>query len=195
MRATVKTTNHVFAALLMFAVAGCDRLEQDMLAAPDDSQLDRYGLDAVKLGDKRADAGKQLESLLNKPLQCKPGKTGLGDQRKAYQMEECQAVPVNGLVGKLWDQKITELQAVFVENQLCGLTLQLQTSGSYETLYDAHGKKILSLFGKPDDVGTKEVKWQREGDETVMRDLGDGKISIDISNKKVMQALHHKGSE
>lgn len=195
MRATVKTTNYLLAALLLLGLAGCDRLEKDILSAPDDDQLDRYGLDDVKLGDKRAEAGKQLEALLAKPLQCKTGKTGLGDNRKAYALEECKAVAVNGQVGKLWDEKVTFMEAVFVENQLCSLQMQLQTNGDYEALYDAHGKKILNLFGKPDETSSKEVKWQREGDETLLKDLGNGKIAIDIRNKKVMQALHHKGDK
>lgn len=190
----MKTTNYLIAALMMLVMAGCDRLERDIASAPDDSQLGRYGLDDVKLGDKRADAGKQLEALLSQPLQCKTGKTGLGDKRKAYAMEECKAASAHGQVGTLWDEKVTWLEAVFVENQLCSLQVQLQTDGDYEALYDAHGKKILSLFGKPDETATNAVTWQREGDETVMKDLGNGKIALDIRNKKVMQALHHKGS-
>lgn len=190
----MKTTNYLIAALIMLAVAGCDRLERDIMSAPDDDQIGRYGLDDVKLGDKWEEATKQIDTLLDKPLQCKTGKTGLGDTRKAYTMEECKAVPVNGVVGKLWDEKVTFLEAVFVENQLCSLQMQLQTDGNYEALYDAHGKKIFSLFGKPDETSTKEIKWQRQGDETTMKDLGNGKVAIDIRNKKVMQALHHKGS-
>lgn len=189
----MKLTHYCCSALLLFAVAGCDRLEQDMLSAPDDASLDRYGLDTVKLGDKRAEAGKQLETLLDKPMQCKPGKTGLGDKRKAYILEECSAVPVAGEVGKLWGEKLSFFKAVFVENQLCSLELQLKTSGDYTALYDAHGKKILNLFGKPDEATAKGVTWQREGDEAIVKDLGDGKISVEIRNKKVMQALHHKG--
>jgi hypothetical protein len=193
MRATVKLTNYCLSALLLFAVAGCDRLEKDMLSAPDDATLDRYGLDNVKLGDKRAEAGKQLQALLDKPMQCKPGKTGLGDKRKAYLFEECSAAPANGEVGKLWDEKLSFFKAVFVEDQLCSLELQLKTSGDYEALYDAHGKKILSLFGKPDETNAKGVTWQREGDEAILKDLGEGKVGVEIRNKKVMQALHHKG--
>lgn len=190
----MKTTNYLLAAsILLFIVGGCGRVEKDMLTAPDDDQLDRYGLDAVKLGDKRADAGKQLDALLSKPMQCKPGKTGLGDKRKAYITEDCTAVPVDGLVGKLWDEKLTRFSATFVENQLCHLKLELQTSADYEALYDKHGKKIINLFGKPDETGMQSVKWQRQGDEVTVQDLGDGKVAVDISNKKVMQALHHKG--
>lgn len=189
----MKITNYCLSALLLFAVAGCDRLEKDVLSAPDDATLDRYGLDDVKLGDKRAEAGKQLQALLSKPMQCKPGKTGLGDSRKAYVLEECSAAPVNGEVGKLWDEKLTFFKAIFVENQLCSLELQLKTSGNHEALYDAHGKKILNLFGKPDEATSKEVTWQREGDEATLKDLGDGRINVEIRNKKVMQALHHKG--
>lgn len=193
MRATVKITNYCFSALLLLTVAGCDRLEKDMLSAPDDATIDRYGLDAVKLGDKRVEAGAQLQALLDKPMQCTPGKTGLGDKRKAYALEECSATPVNGEVGKLWDEKLSFFKAVFVENQLCSLELQLKTSGDYEKLYDAHGKKILNLFGKPDEVTAKEVVWQREGDEATLKDLGNGRVNLEIRNKKVMQALHHKG--
>lgn len=189
----MKTTNYFLAALLMFTVAGCDRLEKDMLSAPDDSQLDRYGLDDVKLGDNRVEAGKKLEALLGKPLVCKQGKTGLGDNRRAYVMEECSGVASNGEVGKLWDEKLTFFKATFVENQLCSLDVQLQTSGNNEALYDKHGKKILNLFGKPDETEGKKVLWQREDDETVLKDLGNGKVSLEIRNKKVMQALHHAG--
>jgi hypothetical protein len=35
--------------------------------------------------------------------------------------------------------------------------------------------------------------WQREGDEAIVKDLGNGKIGVEIRNKQVMQALHHKG--
>ncbi len=190
----MKTTTYLMAALMVLVMAGCDRLERDISSAPDDSQLGRYGLDEVKLGDARAEAGKQLEALVNQPLQCKTGKTGLGDKRKAYVMEECKAVPVKGQVGTLWGEKLTWLEAVFVENQLCSLQVQLQTDGDYEALYDAHGKQILSLFGKPDKTAVNAVTWLRDGDETVMKDLGKGRIALDIRNKKVMQALHHKGS-
>lgn len=189
----MKLTHYCISALLLFAVAGCDRLEQDMLAAPDDATLDRYGLDTFKLGDKRAEAGKQLDALLDKPMQCTLGKTGLGDSRKAFRLEECVAVPVAGEVGKLWGEKLSFLKAVFVEDQLCSLELQLKTAGNYEALYDAHGKKIINLFGKPDEASVKNVRWQREGDEAVLKDLGAGKVGIDIRNKKVMQALHHHG--
>lgn len=189
----MKLTNYCLTALLLFAVAGCDRLEQDMLSAPDDASLNRYGLDTVKLGDSQTDAAKQLQALLDKPWQCKTGKTGVGDKRKAYIMEECNAVPVNGEVGKLWDEKLGFLKAVFVENQLCSLELQLKTSGDQEALYAAHGKKILNLFGKPDEMDTKKVRWQRETDEAILKDLGNGKVGLEIRNKQVMQALHHKG--
>lgn len=189
----MKITTYLMAALLMLVMAGCDRLERDISSAPDNAQLGRYGLDDVKLGDTREDAGKQLAALLSQPWQCKTGKTGLGDKRKAYLMEECKAVPVNGRVGTLWDEKVTWLEAVFVENQLCSLQVQLQTDGDYEALYDAHGKQMLSLFGKPDKTAANAVTWLHAGDETVMKDLGKGKIALDIRNKKVMQALHHKG--
>lgn len=189
----MKLTHYCFSALLLFAVAGCDRLEQDMLSAPDDTTLERYGLDTLKLGDKRADAGKALDALLTKPLQCTTGKTGLGDKRKAYVLEECNALPVAGVVGELWGEKLSFLKAVYVEDQLCSLEMQLKTSGDYATLYDTHGKKILNLFGKPDEANPKGVTWQREDDETIVKDLGNGKISVEIRNKKVMQALHHKG--
>lgn len=189
----MKLTNYCLTALLLFAVAGCDRLEKDMLSAPDDATLDRYGLDDVKLGDQRAQATQHLQALLDKPLQCKTGKTGVGEKRKAYALEECNAVPVNGEVGKLWDEKLSFLKAVFVENQLCSLEMQLKTSGDYEALYDTHGKKILNLFGKPDETSAKGVTWQREGDEAILKDLGNGKVSVEIRNKRVMQALHHKG--
>ena len=189
----MKITHYCLSALLLFAVAGCDRLEQDMLSAPDDTTLDRYGLDTLKLGDKRAEAGKQLDALLDKPMQCTPGKTGLGDKRKAYLLEECSGVPVAGEVGKLWGEKLSFFKAVFVEDQLCSLELQLKTSGDYAALYDAHGKKIINLFGKPDEANTKGLRWQREGDDAVLKDLGGGNISFEIRNKKVVQALHHKG--
>jgi hypothetical protein len=189
----VKIIHYCLSALLLFAVAGCDRLEQDMLSAPDDATLDRYGFETVKLGDKRVEAVKSLETLLRVPLECKLGKTGLGDKRKAYLLEECKVTPVNGEVGKLWDEKLSFFKAVFVEDQLCSLEVQMKTSGNYEALYDAHGKKIINLFGKPDEIEVKGVVWQRENDEAVLKDLGDGKVSLDIRNKKVMQALHHKG--
>jgi hypothetical protein len=164
-----------------------------MLSAPDDTTLERYGLDTLKLGDKRAIASKAFDTLLVKPLQCKTGKTGLGDKRKAYLLEECNAVPVAGEVGELWGEKLSFLKAVYVEDQLCSIELQLKTSGDYTALYDAHGKKILNLFGKPDEATSKEVMWQREGDEAIVKDLGNGKIGVEIRNKQVMQALHHKG--
>lgn len=189
----MKITHYCISALLLFAVTGCDRLEQDMLSAPDDATLGRYGLDTPKLGDKRVEAGKQLDALLNKPMQCTLGKTGLGDNRKAYLLEECSGVLVGGDVGTLWGEKLSFFKAVFVEDQLCSLELQLKTSGDYAALYDTHGKKIINLFGKPDEANTKGVRWQREGDEAVLKDLGDGKIGFEIRNKKVMQALHHKG--
>ncbi len=164
-----------------------------MLSAPDDATLGRYGLDTPKLGDKRVEAGKQLDALLNKPMQCTLGKTGLGDNRKAYLLEECSGVLVGGDVGTLWGEELSFFKAVFVEDQLCSLELQLKTSGDYAALYDTHGKKIINLFGKPDEANTKGVRWQREGDEAVLKDLGDGKVGFEIRNKKVMQALHHKG--
>jgi hypothetical protein len=193
MRATVKIIHYCLSALLLFAVAGCDRLEQDMLSAPDDTSIDRYGLDTVKLGDKRPAAGEQLQALLDQPMQCKPGKTGLGDKRKAYVMEECNALPIDGSVGKLWDEKLSFLKAVYVEDQLCSLELQLKTSGDYEALYNAHGKKIINLLGKPDEVTAKGIRWQRETDEAILKDLGDGKVRLEFRNKQVMQALHHQG--
>ncbi len=192
MRAAVKTTHYLLTALLIMGLAGCERLEKDMLAAPDDDQLQRYGLDSVKLGDKRAEAGKQLQTLLKQPLQCKSGKAGLGDQRKAYITETCTAKAVDGQVGTLWDEKLTALSATFVENQLCQLTIQLQTSGDYTALYDKHGKKILNLFGKPDETSTQQVQWLRQGDEVIVQDKGKGNVTVEIRNKKVMQALHHQ---
>lgn len=186
--------SYIFAAVLLLMAAGCGRVEKDMLSAPDDDQLGRYGLDTVKLGDQRAEAGKQLEALLDQPLHCTHGITGLGDNRKAYTTETCVATPLNGQAGKLWDEKVTALSAFFVENQLCKLSVQLQTSGDYNALYDKHGKHILNLFGKPDEAGDKNVLWQRHGDQTTMQDMGDGKVSVDISNTRVMQALHHQGS-
>lgn len=191
----MKTTNYILAALMLWGLAGCERLEKDMLAAPNDDQLDRYGLDTVKLGDKRAVAGTQLQTLLDQPMQCKTSKTGVGETRKAFALEECIAVSTNGQVGKLWDEKLTALSATFIENQLCELRLQLQTSGDYTVLYDKHGKKILNLFGKPDETSSKSVQWQREGDEVTVQDLGEGSVSVAIRNKKVMQALHHKGRD
>ena len=189
----MKIIHYCLSALLLFAVAGCDRLEQDMLSAPDDTSIDRYGLDTVKLGEKRPEAVKQLQALLDKPMQCKPGKTGLGDKRKAYRLEECSATPANGSVGKLWGENLSFFKAVFVEDQLCSLELQLNTTGDYEALYDVHGKKILNLFGKPDEAKATGVLWQRESDEATLKDLGDGKVRLEIRNKQVMQALHHKG--
>jgi hypothetical protein len=194
MRAAVKTIHYLLAGLLMLSLTGCERLEKDMLAAPDDDQLQRYGLDSVKLGDKRTEAAQHLQALLKQPLQCKSGKTGLGDQRKAYITETCTATPVNGQVGTLWDEKLTALSATFVENQLCQLSIQLQTSGDYTALYDKHGKKILNLFGKPDETSAQRVQWLRQGDEAIVKDKGEGKVSLEISNKQVMQALHHKSN-
>lgn len=189
----MKIMNYCLSALLLFTVAGCDRLEKDMMAAPDDSMLDRYGLEDVKLGDKKSAVAQELQAMLANPMQCTTGKTGLGDKRKAYAMEECEGIAANGEVGALWDEKLTFFKATFVEDQLCSLEMQLKTSGDYEALYDAHGKKILNLFGKPDEASTSKVSWYRQGDEAVLKDLGDGKINIEIRNKKVMQALHHKG--
>lgn len=188
----MKTIHYLLTALLVMGLTGCDRLEQDKLAAPDDDQLQRYGLDNVKLGDKRADAGKQLETLLKQPLQCKTTKAGLGDQRKAYIVETCTAKAVDGQVGALWDEKLTALSAIFVENQLCQLTIQLQTSGDYHALYDKYGKKILNLFGKPDKTTTQHVQWLRHGDEVLVQNKGQGSVVVEIRNQKVMQALHHQ---
>lgn len=189
----MKIMNYCLSALLVFAVAGCDRLEEDMLSAPDDSMLDRYGLDNVKLGDKRSQATEALQTLLANPMKCTPGKAGLGETRKAFATEECEGIAADGEVGALWDEKVTYLKATFVENRLCSLDIQLKTSGDREALYDAHGKKILSLFGKPDEATTTRVSWYRDGDEAVLKDLGNGKINVEIRNKKVMQALHHQG--
>jgi hypothetical protein len=189
----VKTKLYILAAWLLLVVTGCGQVEKDMLAAPNGDSFDRYGLDTVKLGDKRAEVGKQLQALLAQPLQCNAGKNGMGDTHKAYATEACAGVAVNGQVGTLWGEKITQLSAVFVENQLCSLTVQLQTSGDYEALYDKHGQKIINLFGKPDEIGTKAVWWQRSGDEVRLQDLGKGAVSVDIRNKAVMSALHHQG--
>lgn len=188
----MKTIIAILVGYLLLGLAGCDRLERDKLAAPDDSQLGRYGLDSIKLGDKRAEVSKQLQALLDQPLRCKSGTSGLGKQRKAFVTEQCDAVPANGKVGKVWDETATQLSAFFVENQLCSLRFQLKTSGDYTALYDKHGQKILNLFGKPDEVSTEEILWQREGDEVTLKALGDGKVAVEIRNKKVMQALHHK---
>ena len=188
----MKTTHYLLTALLVLGLAGCERIEKDLLAAPDDDQLQRYGLDSVKLGDKRAQAGEHLQALLKQPLQCKSGKSGLGEQRKAFVTETCTATAVDGQVGTLWDEKLTALSAIFVENQLCQLSIQLQTSGDYTALYDKHGKKILNLFGKPDETTTQQVQWLRQGDEVIVQDKGEGKVVVEIRNKKVMQALHHK---
>lgn len=187
----MKKTTFLLATLLLSAITGCDRLEKDMLAAPTDDQLDRYGLEDVKLGDKRADAAPKLEALLDQPWQCQSGKTGLGDKRRAYMTEECTAVVNNSKAGRLWDENLTFLKAVFVENQLCSLQLQWQTDGDYEALYDKHGNTVFSLFGQPDDKNTRQVEWQREDDQAFLRNLGNGKLALDIRNKTVMQAMHH----
>jgi hypothetical protein len=183
----------LLAAGLLFTASGCRQVEKDVLSAQDDDQFERYGLDTVKLGGQRAEAGKQLEALLNQPLQCKRGTATLGDKHKAYATETCVAVPVNGQAGQLWDENVTALSAVFVENQLCKLSIQLQTSGDYQALSDKHGMKILNLFGKPDELVDRKVVWQRHGDQTTMQDMGNGKVSVDISNARVMQVLHHSG--
>lgn len=193
MRAVVKLANYCLTAFLLVTAAGCDRLERDMANAPDDSSIERYGLENTKLGDSRSNVTQQLQTLLTQPLQCTTGKTGLGEQRKAFALEECTAVPTNGVVGKLWDEPLSFLKATFIEDQLVGLELHVKTSGDYQALYEAHGSKILNLFGKPDATSSKQVQWQREGDEALLNDLGEGKIGLEIRNKKVMQGLHHQG--
>lgn len=192
MRAIVKIMKYCLSAFLAFALVGCDRLEQDMLAAPDDAELDRYGLSDVKLGDQRTEAVEALEGLLTTQLQCKQQPAGLGQKRKAYILEECQAIPQSGEVGKLWGESLTILNATFIENQLCNLEFQLQTSGDYEALYTAHGKKILNLLGKPDDVSTTAISWTRDTDKAILKNLGNGRVNLLISNQRVMNALHHK---
>ncbi len=177
---------------LCVTLVGCERLETDLLQAPNDSELDRYGLESVKLGDKQTDATTALNALLDRPLQCQKTITGLDNSRKTFALTQCQAAGT-GEVGHLWNERLTALSATFVENQLCELRLQLKTSGDYEALYDQYGKKILNLFGKPDDSSAKSVRWQREGDVTTLQDLGDGKVSLQITNQRVMQALHHRG--
>lgn len=191
-RLAVKRMNYTMAALLALAVVGCERLERDVATAPDDAAVGRYGLEEVKLGGQRAVVVPQLQAWLQQPLQCKTGQTGLGQQRKAFVLEECQAVAKDGVTGKLWGEKLTALQATFVENQLVKLSLQLQTAGDYQALYEAHGSKVLSALGKPDEATAKQVRWQREHDEAVFKDLGGGKVGLDIYNKTVMQGLHHK---
>ncbi len=71
----MKTKLYILAAWLLLVVTGCGQVEKDMLAAPNGDSFDRYGLDTVKLGDKRAEVGKQLQALLAQPLQCTRGKT------------------------------------------------------------------------------------------------------------------------
>ena len=189
----MKTKPYLLAAMLLWGLTGCDRLEKDMLAAPSDDEIDRYGLETVKLGDKKSTATAPLNALLNQPMQCQSTVTGLGNSRKAFTLEECTATPLNGTVGKLWDEKLTAFKATFVENQLCRLELQLQTSGDYAALYDQYGKKILNLFGKPDDSTATSVRWQRDSDEATVKNLGNGNVAINITNKQVMQSLHHTG--
>lgn len=184
---------HYLLAVVLLTVVGCDRLEKDVLNAPADNELDRYGLESVKLGDQKRIASKPLNALLNQPMQCQSGVTGVGNTRKAFALETCHATLSEGSVGQLWNEKLTEFKAIFVENQLCSLELQLRTSGNYEALYTQHGQKILNLFGKPDDASSTSVRWQREGDETMLQDLGNGNIRLTITNKQVMQALHHTG--
>ncbi|MFN3785463.1 MAG: hypothetical protein ACK4RS_01355 [Thiothrix sp.] len=189
----MKLANYCLTTFLLVTAAGCDRLERDIANAPDDSGIERYGLENAKLGDSRDKVTQQLQTLLAQPLQCAEGKTGLGEQRKAFVLEECTAVSSNGVVGRLWDEPLSFLKATFIENQLVGLELHVKTSGDYQALYEAHGNKILNLFGKPDETASKQVQWQREGDEALLNDLGGGKVGLEIRNKKVMQGLHHKG--
>jgi len=36
------------------------------------------------------------------------------------------------------------------------------------------------------------VQWLRQGDEVIVQDKGKGNVTVEIRNKKVMQALHHQ---
>jgi len=185
----MKPSKHLLTACLLYTLAACSTTEKAPLASAGEVPSERYGLDTVKLGDSRSAAGKQIEALLIQPLQCHPSSAAT----HSVTVEECNAVPAQGAVGKLWGEQLTAFKATFVENQLCGLQMQLQTSGNKQALYDAHGMHILNLFGKPDETSDQQAMWQRQGDQATMQDLGQGKFSIDIRRAAVMQDLQRAG--
>ncbi len=173
----------------IFLLASCDKVSKDLAHAPSDQQIKRYGFDHIKLGSPADTTLKRFQNLTGITLQCEEKKKSFGEKiKRVFILKSCH-LPKQHKLAKFWNETLKKFDAIFLDNRLVLLKLELQTKGDYEKLYDKHGKHILSLLGKPRIIDLAYVKWKKHHDEAIIEDKGHGLVSVLIQNKKVMEHL------
>jgi hypothetical protein len=176
--------------LTLLGLTACGDLERDLQKAPDDHEINRYGLDNITLGAQSNTLLPQLETQLKHRFECVHHSVALNQIKRKFMVQNCQLKTDNQTI-TWWGESIEALRLEFVEQQLVKINLTLSIHQHYEKLYSKHAKRLFSQLGKPDEISLDKIVWETKGDRAILREIEKGKLHLLIQNKQFSDKLIH----
>lgn len=180
----------IISLLAALGLSACGDFEKDIKNAPGDQQINRYGLDQLKLGAKSSALLPQLEKQLQHRFTCTQHSVALNQIKRKFMVQDCQ-LALDKQTAQWWGESIERLQLGFVEQQLVTINLSLAINQDYEKLYSTHAKRLFVQLGKPDTISLEKVIWEANGDRAILREVAKGKLHLLIQNKQLSDKLIH----
>jgi hypothetical protein len=178
----------IVSLLVTLGTTACGDFEQDLQNAPNDHQINRYGLDILQLGSKSSTLLPQLEARLKHRFTCNHHSVALNQIKRKFTVQDCN-LNIDDKPAKWWGETIESLQLQFVEQQLVKIELTLSINQQYEKLYSKHAKRLFGQLGKPDQISLEKVVWEDKGDRAILREIEKGKLHLLVQNKQLSDKL------